>query len=56
MASENTLFVSTDARASVALTLGVAVVTFVLCYFASVLYNRYVASRLNGIIKNDKKY
>lgn len=44
----------TDARASVALTLGVAVVTFVLCYFASVLYNRYVASRLNSMIKKDK--
>lgn len=46
----------TDARASVALTLGVAVVTFVLCYFASLLYNRYVASRLNSMIKNDKNH
>lgn len=35
-----------DARSDVMLTLVVSAVTFVLCYLASIVYNKYIASRL----------
>lgn len=35
-----------DARSDVMLTLVVLAVTFVLCYLASIVYNKYIASRL----------